>query len=172
MAVLRPWIRKIQVNALDLIRSKHLLNMLRIHTDKEKISKSNPFLFFIGFPALDRTDQNTGELLNPNKINIRISSGKLRDELSLTHTNLNVDRVIIAENSVPISLVLIKNTFIILIYRKRTVGNTLSGTFHISKSHFEFLLTSLLYLYFTAPTFVGSGIFQARFRLVARRSGA
>ena len=95
MAVLRPGIGEVQIDPVDLSLPEYLVNIFGIHADEFQIGK----LIFLHF--LDRTEQDTGIFFNAHIVDLRIWFGEGMQETSLSHTDLDMNGVIVTKDLMP-----------------------------------------------------------------------
>ena len=86
MAVLRPWVGKVQVDTVDFMPGKNFGDFFCIHTDETKV------ITFEGFTLLQGADKNTGIFFNADKIFVRISPGHFQNKLPFSHTDFYIKR--------------------------------------------------------------------------------
>ena len=128
MAVFGPWIRKIQIYFAYFSFSENLQDIFSLHSDKFYIRKR------IFFHFLNSTQKNTGIFFDSHIINIRMQAGQLHKEPSLSHSDFDMDWVIISKNLCPFPC-----HFCFIMYDIITAANHFSGTCNISQSQFDLL---------------------------------
>lgn len=91
MAILWPWIRKVQIDLLYLPWFKNFCQLLCIHTHKENIWKLQLC------PFLQRPQQYAGIPLDPDKIHLGISGSHFHNKTAFSHAYLNADGIVVAK---------------------------------------------------------------------------
>ena len=123
MTVLGPGIGEIQINAVHFTFSEYLIDVFCIHTDEFQVGK------LVLFHFLDCAEQYAGIFFDSHIIDLRILLCKGMQETSLSHTNLNMDRMIVSENLMPGSGACFQGIFR---YDIGTFRNNFPGTGNIS----------------------------------------
>ena len=124
MAVLRPRIRKIQIDPVDLPFRKYICDIFRIHTDKAQIRQR------ILFHLLQGPQQNRRILLDPKIIELRMLCRQRHQETPFSHTDLQTDGLIVSEDRLPLSF-----SFLRIMYNKRILRDHFPGSRNISQTH-------------------------------------
>ena len=114
MAVLRPRIGEVEVNAVYLALSKHFRKLACIHADEKQV-----FDFRLQFfPFLYRAEQYAVVHLNTNVVDLRMQNRHIHQEASFSHSNLNMNRIFISKNLSPPSPAALR-----LLHNERTGSN-------------------------------------------------
>ena len=126
MTRLRPRIRKIQIDPINLILLKNLRQQSCIHPDKNKIGKllSCRFQFL---SLLQRPKKHTVIHLNSHKISLRMKSCHIHQKTPLPHTNFQKKRSLHSKNLIPLSFKPLR-----LINYPLTIQNSILSTRNIS----------------------------------------
>lgn len=95
MAVLRPGIGEVQIDPVYFTFSEYLIDIFGIHTDEFQVGK----LIFLHF--LDRTEQDTGIFFNAHIVDLVDLIWRGYAETSLSHTDLDMNGVIVTKDLMP-----------------------------------------------------------------------
>ena len=114
MAVFRPRIGEVEVNAVYLALSKHFRKLACIHADKEQV-----FDFRLQFfPFLYCAEQHAVVHFNADVVDFRMQNRHIHQKAALSHTDLNMNRIFISKNFSPPSPAALR-----LLHNERTGSN-------------------------------------------------
>lgn len=103
LAVLRPRIREIQVDAVHLAGGEDIRQQAGIDGQEGEIPKLGA-LRHPQFPLLQSLQKDGVIALDADVVDVRMQYRHLLDELTLAHADLYVKRMVIAEKCLPLSL--------------------------------------------------------------------
>ena len=103
MTFLWPGIGKIQVDPVYLTFSENLRKILGIDAEVTEIREFFSAFFCEKFPFLKGAVENACVALDADIVDLRISSGKLRDKLTFSHADFDVEWLFLAENLIPVT---------------------------------------------------------------------
>ena len=121
MTILRPRIRKVQIDIGNLIFFKYIFDCLRIHSDKHQIRKLLDCLL------LDCPDKHTRIFLNTDIIDLRMQLCHIYNKSSFSHSHFDMNRIFIFKKIMPLSL-----HCLFFMHDKIICGNHFSGAFYVS----------------------------------------
>ena len=107
MAVLRPGIRKVKIDAVHFLRSKNIGKQPGIQPQKADIPECLP-CFGKCVHLLERSQEHTVVHLNAHVGNFGMSSGHFHQKTALSHADFDMDRSVRSEKAPPASLQLLR----------------------------------------------------------------
>ncbi|MNN86032.1 hypothetical protein D3C81_2033890 [compost metagenome] len=106
MLAFRPWIAEIKINPFKLSRSKYFLSIIDICKCQFQVRRC---FMSCRLPYCSSLISSTADQLiihiNADKIDIGIFEAHLADKLSLAHSELHMDRMIISEQLGPLTFI-------------------------------------------------------------------